>query len=273
MPNGASDVTAGAPNPQSYTDNGNGTVTDKVTGLMWQQAPGGVMALADATTYCSGLALGGQGGWRLPSRIELISINDVSRTDPCLNVTAFPGMQVPGGMQSAGFWSSSPRPSVPGSGWVEDFGLGGSSTSSGTSSAFVRCVRTAAGGVGHHYTAGAGTVYDAATRLTWQEPAPSATYAWSDALAYCSGLGASLGGPGWRLPTVNELQTLLDVSRETPAIDTTAFPSTPTTFSVFTWTASRVAGTRVTDSWAVNFGVGNGDLDVMTAAHNVRCVR
>ena len=37
MPNGPTDVAAGAPNPEGYTLNGDGTVTDKITGLMWQQ--------------------------------------------------------------------------------------------------------------------------------------------------------------------------------------------------------------------------------------------
>ena len=37
MPNDRVDVTAGAPNLESYTDNKDGTVTDNLTGLMWQQ--------------------------------------------------------------------------------------------------------------------------------------------------------------------------------------------------------------------------------------------
>ena len=46
MPNSPVDVEAGAPNPESYTDNGDGTVSDNVTGLMWQQA-------ASASTFAS----------------------------------------------------------------------------------------------------------------------------------------------------------------------------------------------------------------------------
>jgi hypothetical protein len=60
MPNSAVDVQAGAPNPASYKDNGNGTVTDNVTGLMWQQAvPLDVYTWMDALSYCSNLQLAG----------------------------------------------------------------------------------------------------------------------------------------------------------------------------------------------------------------------
>jgi hypothetical protein len=66
----------------SYTDNGDGTVTDNLTGLVWQQAvppnPCGVdgssldgpglCGQADANKYCQGLNLGGYAtGWRLPT--------------------------------------------------------------------------------------------------------------------------------------------------------------------------------------------------------------
>jgi hypothetical protein len=53
MPNSQVDVTAGAPNLESYTDNGDGTVTDNVTGLMWQQAvPATTYTWANAVAYC-----------------------------------------------------------------------------------------------------------------------------------------------------------------------------------------------------------------------------
>ena len=38
-----------------YTNNSNGTITDNVTGLMWQQVDGGEMTIENATTYCDNL--------------------------------------------------------------------------------------------------------------------------------------------------------------------------------------------------------------------------
>ena len=104
MPNDQVDVTAGAPNLESYTDNHDGTVTDNVTGLMWQQAVSTTMLYwADAVAYCPTLSLAGHIDWRLPSRIELVSIVDFGvTTGAMINATYFPS--TPANL----FWSSSP---------------------------------------------------------------------------------------------------------------------------------------------------------------------
>ncbi len=52
-------------------DNGDGTVTDSGSGLMWQQATGGHMDWYAAMSYCNNLSLGGHSGWRLPTKDEL----------------------------------------------------------------------------------------------------------------------------------------------------------------------------------------------------------
>jgi len=62
-------------NPPSYTDNGNGTITDNVTGLTWQKEDDNIeRAWDNANTYCDDLTLGGYSDWRLPSDMELMSI-------------------------------------------------------------------------------------------------------------------------------------------------------------------------------------------------------
>ena len=82
-----------------------------------------------------------------------------------------------------------------------------------------------------------GTVYDTRTKLTWQQAVQGkspAYYTWDAAKTYCAGL--SLGGMvGWRLPTVKELWTLMDLSvavsvADPPLIDPDAFPSTGQTY-------------------------------------------
>jgi hypothetical protein len=51
-----------------YGDNGDGTVTDTVTGLMWtKSADHGPMSWSDAVAYCSNLTYAGYHDWRLPS--------------------------------------------------------------------------------------------------------------------------------------------------------------------------------------------------------------
>src|SRR5664279_4073220 len=71
------------------------------------------------------------------------------------------------------------------------------------------------------YTVTSGTVYDSKTKLTWQQVVPATGYIWAAAKTYCVGVGASLGGTGWRLPTRNELLTIVDYSRTNPSIDPT----------------------------------------------------
>ena len=70
---------------------------------------------------------------------------------------------------------------------------------------------------------GDGTVTDQETKLVWQQTASLASVVWSQAVADCSSNVAGLPGSGWRLPNVKELATLVDRSREFPAIDEAYF--------------------------------------------------
>ncbi len=137
MPNAPVDVTAGAPTPESYTINADGTVTDDITGLMWQQAvPTTTYTWANGIAYCPTLTLGGHNDWRLPSRIDLISIVDYGSPGPTLNVVAFPA--TPTNLE---FWSSTPLAGSPSSAWSALFQNGASYTIGVTAMANVRCVR------------------------------------------------------------------------------------------------------------------------------------
>ena len=58
-------------NQPSYVDHGDGTVTDLVTGLMWQQAYSGRMSQAEAAAGANSFHLAGYADWRLPTSKEL----------------------------------------------------------------------------------------------------------------------------------------------------------------------------------------------------------
>ena len=147
MPNPA---TAGLPNPASYTDNGDGTITDKVTGLVWEKSPsptvaqcigsGTATATFPAVTCGQGQALaycaGKGGGWRLPSRVELVSLVDftIASPGPTINA-ALPG--TPGDR----FWTSAPFAASAGFAWYVDFKDGATSFDFDTAHYRVRCVR------------------------------------------------------------------------------------------------------------------------------------
>ncbi len=64
-----------------FVDNGDGTITDRATGLMWMQADNGVgVTWQDALAYAEGLEFAGHDDWRLPNAKELESIVDYSRS-------------------------------------------------------------------------------------------------------------------------------------------------------------------------------------------------
>ena len=67
-----------AGNQPNYTDNGDGTVTDNITGLMWQQDPGVKMTWPEAVDMLDGFELAGYTDWRLPTIKELYSLIDFS---------------------------------------------------------------------------------------------------------------------------------------------------------------------------------------------------
>jgi hypothetical protein len=136
MPNGPVDVAAGAPNPENYTDNGDGTVTDDITGLMWQKAvAAGTFTQPRAVAFCPTLNLAGHSDWRLPSRIELVSIVDPGQINPSINATNFPSTP------ANKFWSSSPLAGNPTGAWYVNFWLGNTGYDDGIYAGDVRCVR------------------------------------------------------------------------------------------------------------------------------------
>jgi len=68
------DIAAG-----NFTDNGNGTITDSDTTLMWQKEDDDTRRTWEqAITYCEGLSLGTYSDWRLPNIKELRTIVDTT---------------------------------------------------------------------------------------------------------------------------------------------------------------------------------------------------
>ncbi|HTZ18238.1 MAG TPA: DUF1566 domain-containing protein [Dissulfurispiraceae bacterium] len=76
------------PSYGSFINNGNSTITDPATSLMWQQGHVSSEDLADALTHCENLDFASRQNWRLPNIRELISIVDYSRA-PALNSNYF----------------------------------------------------------------------------------------------------------------------------------------------------------------------------------------
>lgn len=120
-----------------YTVHGDGTLTDRQTGLMWRVCSDGLTGVTCATgaaqSYTwqaalqrvgtvnadpAGLGLG-HADWRLPNRNELGSIVDLAR-NPAIDTTLFPGVQ------ANSHWTATPDTRLPGNAWAVDFASGNS---------------------------------------------------------------------------------------------------------------------------------------------------
>ena len=102
-----------------------------------------------------------------------------------------------------------------------------------------------------------GTCSGSATQLTHEAALQQATRQ------------AASTGVAWRLPNVKELSRLADKSRQNPAIDSAAFPNTP---SQAFWSSSPYVGDS-NYAWYVNFGSGNVSSGGRGVAFPVRLVR
>ncbi len=129
------------PNPR-FTDNGNGTVTDNLTKLIWLKnancfgTPNWAAALASANGLASpgcGLNDGSTAGqWRLPNRFEMESLLDLQYISPPVsNVDGLTGPCGTGGtcaftgIQKNWYWTASTYAPYPAGAWVVDLLNGG----------------------------------------------------------------------------------------------------------------------------------------------------
>lgn len=257
--------------PGSYEIDPGGTVLDTVTGLMWQRnvdagpGDGGGFIWSAALEHCDSLTLAGHADWRLPSRIELVSLVDFTRAEPAIAADVFPGTP------SAWHWTSSPSVDPPNFAYYVNFFYGYTNSNDRVYSQQVRCVRTARH-TSHvaqpRYTIGDETVKDVATGLEWQRAASPERLSWSDAAAYCNALVAG-STDDFRLPTMKELETLIDERALDPAVDSAAFPDTPSEqyWSSSTWSASA------DQAWFVLFYDGYALYAAVTEQYRARCVR
>jgi len=147
-------ITASTPTSR-FTDNGNGTVTDIKTGLMWKQCSEGLSgtggcatgaatlyntwqaALQQAKTLNAGGGFVGFTDWRLPNKKELNSIVESQCVTPSINAVIFPATV------SNLYWSASPyATSLATNVWSVDFFNGRDNViSKSVSSGYVRLVR------------------------------------------------------------------------------------------------------------------------------------
>jgi hypothetical protein len=152
------DTQAGA--TLSYTDNGNGTITDNNTGLVWEKKSNdGTIhdkgnfftwdnAFAEHIAGLNQMKFAGYNDWRLPNVKELQSIVNYQNQNnpvvsPAFNNNCTTGATVLTGSctTSGGYWSASTYAIIPANAWFVDFGPGNVLGDNKSGAAFVRAVR------------------------------------------------------------------------------------------------------------------------------------
>ena len=249
-------------NPPFFIKNGNGTVTDTVTGLMWQQTDGGEMNIEKARIYCDTLTLGGFTDWRLPFLIEAHSIINHQYTNPAADINIFPktGAEY--------WWSAETQVNDTTKIWVSNSGGGvgnhlkTETMSAGGSKKFhVRAVRSLYMPVliAQRFTDnGNGSILDALTGLNWRKQASSDSMTWENALLYADS-STSAGFGDWRLPNTKELQSLTDLKLFNPCFNKTYFQFTGRKF----WTSTTLPN-QTGSAWYLDnrFGITTYDSKI-----------
>ena len=235
-------------NPSSYKVNGDGTVLDNVTDLMWTQGPGEKKTYDEAVEGAAKCRIGGYKDWRLPTIKELYSLIQFNGIDPdprsygSANLTPFIDSSVfkfQYGDESKGeriidsqFATSTLYVSTTMGSNKTMFGVNfadgrikGYPTGrvrQGMAKYYVLYVRgNTAYGTNEFKDNRDGTVTDTATGLTWMKADSGTAMDWPAALDYAENLKL-VGQDDWRLPNAKELQSIVDYSRSPDTTDSAA---------------------------------------------------
>lgn len=110
-----------------FVDNGDGTITDRGTGLMWVKDPSqcgapfgtpgspAYLSWNDSIDACYNLSYAGHSDWRLPNVKELITLQNLNIHNPCIDITFFPNTV------STRYWSSTTCALSDSNAWHVDF--------------------------------------------------------------------------------------------------------------------------------------------------------
>jgi hypothetical protein len=259
-------------NIPAFVKHNNGTITDTITGLMWQQADGGEMTIEKAILYADTLTFGGYSDWRLPTAHESFSILNHQRNNPALDITIFT-------LSAAEYWWTSDKQTNDATKiWCTNAGGGiGNHPKSETISAggtkkfhvrAVRDVRTPISIANQFTDNGNSTIKDNLTGLTWQKVPNPDSLTWEQSLTYAENLSID-GLTDWRLPNIKELQSINDERIVNPSVSTTYF----NTIGIKKYWSSTTLPNQTTRAWYLSTQFGITTYELKTARQAVICVR
>ena len=243
------------PGPKpTYKDNGDETISDLNTGLIWVQARGPKLTWDAARAGAGECRTGGYSDWRMPTIKELYSLIDfrggfhfrAADSTPYLDAKYFGFVYGDESRGERGIdcqdWSATEyvsmtmghTPTVFGVNFADGRIKGYPKMFPGGRivEKYVRYVRgNPAYGRNDFHDNGDGTITDRATGLVWAKADSGKGMTWESALAWVQQRNAKkyLGHNDWRLPNAKELQSIVDYTRS-PA--TTRSPAISPLFQV-----------------------------------------
>jgi len=225
-------------NEMSFTENGDGTVTDNNTGLVWLQIADEKMIWEEAVAYAREYEMAEQEGWRLPTIKELYSLIDFSgnTTDtPYIDTDYFEfhwGDETGERQIDSQYATSTIYETTTMNGNVTMFGVnfadGRIKGYPISKDFYVMLVKDGDGyGVNNFVDNGDGTISDLATGLMWMEfdsvnlLDDDGFMDWETALEWAENLEYA-GYDDWKLPDAKELQSIVDYERSPDTTDSAA---------------------------------------------------
>jgi Protein of unknown function (DUF1566) len=290
------DISAGAAWPiERFVNNLDGTVTDLLTGRMWQGTPpystystAGYSWDRAVDFYVNNCSLGGYTDWHLPNVNELMSMVHAGESSPAAWLNSIDGFS---GIRNDEYWTSTrgySSGSVSSMGWVVDmkYGkLGRQNIAAYGSFAMFWLVREAVNGAielpktgktanfrpkddgalelgaswpSPRFIINDGLVFDALTGLLWKQDPHSSYLTWDEAITHAENLEYG-GFTDWRLPNRNEMRSL--VSYGTSSNDTYLSGRLETTIpdGKFWWTSTTYASSYSGNcrAWVLYLDTGN----------------
>lgn len=269
----------------SYQDNGNGTISDLNTGLMWVQSRGTKISWDSAFIMAAQCTTGGYNDWRVPSIKELYSLihfngksgasapQCIAYLDTNYFEMAYGNLANGERIIDAQDWSTAVYTSLTMAGDTTVFGVNfvdgrikgypkyQPPTNTTPQRMYVRYVRGNTNyGINDFTDNGNNTITDNATGLMWSKDDSGTGMNWQDALAYAQTKNSEtyLGYTDWRLPNAKELQSIVDYSRSLDATGSAAIDP------VFNCTAITNEGGNIDYPW---FWTSTTHLDNMCGVY------
>ncbi len=251
-------------NSTRFKDAGN-DIIDKLTGLKWQNENmnNNKEKWIDAKNYCDGI------NWRLPTVYELMTITDKGANNPAIyNIFT--------NTQASEYWTSTSKIDDNTKAWSVDFDKGNNKQNiNKDNNNSILCTQGEPLKTTLIRDDNRNLVLDKKHGLMWYDKADifNSQEEWGDAVIHCNDFKYN-GFDDWRLPNINELYSISDKNRVTPAINDAFKHTTPTEYTGGTidfWSSTDLFASS--DKFQIDFQDGSDSFKPVGTQNYVRCIR